>query len=149
MGCIVFLIIFSQESPILPAKVCHTTSPAFVTKTELLKRIPFDSEIGDPQLLMLEWFIRLQEQKPNNIPPTDNTQQENESYESESEDDENVQPFWQDAADESESEKGANDAEEDESDGPSEAGTGSFFFAQTTDVGAKLTPKPQQAKLKI
>ena len=81
---------------------------------QLLNHIGVIGVIELPELLSDKHKANdvLQEQKPNNIPQTENTQQENESYESSESEDE---------ADESERKKGANDAEEDETDGPSEA----------------------------
>ncbi|CAD7954534.1 unnamed protein product [Amoebophrya sp. A120] len=48
-----------------PAKVCDTTSPSFLIRTEVLKRIPLDpSNIKHGDLLALEYFIRLKKQLP-------------------------------------------------------------------------------------
>ena len=65
---------------------------------QLLKNIGAVGVIELPELLSDKRKANdvLQEEKPNNIPPTENNQQENESYESESEDE----------ADENESKKG-------------------------------------------
>ncbi|CAD7943271.1 unnamed protein product [Amoebophrya sp. A25] len=53
--------------PLFPAKVCDTTSPSFLAKSEVIKRIPFDPEIRDPDLLALEYFLRLRQQQPRPV----------------------------------------------------------------------------------
>jgi len=50
-----------------PGKVCHTTSPGFLVKTELIKRIPFDPEILWQQMVILEWFMRMSKQEPFSV----------------------------------------------------------------------------------